>query len=190
MLHDWLNALCWLRWPRLKTTMNRLQAAALRASKARSGSPTPGGSRGTLRDAITLFDESGVLFVSDDAACIEHWRAMDWHSLFIVGREGFGQRVAVLPVGHALLEKLLDPYKAICAQALAVVQPACLIESAGLDFLDRSVAQRLSVGGLCTADLAPLPVLGIPGWWPPNSDDGFYNDPVVFRTGRQRSKSR
>jgi hypothetical protein len=194
MLHDWLNALCWLRWPRLKATMNRLQAEAARASRPAGSLSNPGGGRGRLRDAITLFDESGALFVSDDATAISHWRSMDWHALFVAGREGFEQRVAVLPVGHALLEKLLDPYKAICAHALSIAQPAGLIDttdlaSPGLDRLDRLAAQRLSGAGLRTAELSPLPVLGIPGWWPANSAAGFYNDPMVFRTGRQRSKS-
>jgi hypothetical protein len=27
----------------------------------------------------------------------------------------------------------------------------------------------------------PLPVLGIPGWWAPNENPGFYDDTQVFR---------
>jgi len=29
----------------------------------------------------------------------------------------------------------------------------------------------------------PLPVLGVPGWWPANDDLAFYDDPAVFRRG-------
>ena len=29
--------------------------------------------------------------------------------------------------------------------------------------------------------LLPLPVLGIPGWWPANENPGFYADTAVFR---------
>ena len=35
----------------------------------------------------------------------------------------------------------------------------------------------------CPADLFPLPVLGIPGWWPANADAAFYQDARVFRPG-------
>ncbi|MFN7122209.1 MAG: DUF3025 domain-containing protein, partial [Hydrogenophaga sp.] len=31
----------------------------------------------------------------------------------------------------------------------------------------------------------PLPVLGVPGWWPANEDAGFYADASVFRAPRQ-----
>jgi hypothetical protein len=27
----------------------------------------------------------------------------------------------------------------------------------------------------------PLPVLGVPGWWPDNEQAGFYDDRSVFR---------
>jgi hypothetical protein len=32
--------------------------------------------------------------------------------------------------------------------------------------------------------LAPLPVLGVPGWWPANEAPGFYDDAAVFRPTR------
>ena len=28
---------------------------------------------------------------------------------------------------------------------------------------------------------APLPVLGVPGWWPANESPAFYDDATVFR---------
>ena len=30
----------------------------------------------------------------------------------------------------------------------------------------------------------PLPVLGIPGWWPENEKEDFYDDAAVFRPAR------
>ncbi|MFG5409680.1 DUF3025 domain-containing protein [Piscinibacter sakaiensis] len=32
----------------------------------------------------------------------------------------------------------------------------------------------------------PLPVLGVPGWWPANADPAFYDDPAVFRPAPAR----
>jgi len=210
MLHDWFNALCWLRWPAIKGRLNRLQADAIVVAPA-------GGVRGPLRDAITLFDESGALFVGDDADLVARWRGFDWQALFVDGRGRFESRVRVLIVGHALLDKLLAPYKGICAHALAVEPPvrwpprwpgssddatddADVVgaapaaegdgESGWLDMLDRAVAATLDSDTLTRERLAPLPLLGIPGWWPGNSDPAFYNDALVFRHGRQRRSRR
>jgi cytochrome P450 len=36
----------------------------------------------------------------------------------------------------------------------------------------------------------PLPVLGIPGWWPANRDPSFYADAQVFRPGRSERTRR
>ena len=33
---------------------------------------------------------------------------------------------------------------------------------------------------------SPLPVLGVPGWWPDNAKLGFYDDAEVFRPRRDR----
>jgi hypothetical protein len=189
MLHDWFNALCWLRWPAIKARLNRLQADAIRA-----GTAWPG--RGRLRDTITLFDESGALLLTEDAERVEQWRSFDWQRLFVSGRSSFADQVGVLIVGHALLEKLLSPYKSVCAQALPVMQsPPPLGHGladldAALDALDQRVAQSLEADTLERSRFGPLPLLGIPGWWSANEDPAFYNDSRVFRQGRQGRERR
>jgi len=53
-----------------------------------------------------------------------------------------------------------------------------------LDFLDKKIAENLRAANCLTrpACLAPLPLAGIPGWWPSDKQDSqFYNDPLVFR---------
>ena len=192
MLHDWFNALCWLRWPSIKARLNRLQADAIAARGV-------AGARGPLRDAITSFDESGALFVSRDGEAVAAWHRFDWQTLFVTGRADFLRDVRVLLVGHALLEKLLDPYKGICAQALTVASdhrlPAVFegpaeAEPLGsgscdpLDALDRQLAPTIDAAGFGRHRLVPLPLLGVPGWWPANEDPEFYNDADVFRQRR------
>jgi hypothetical protein len=51
-------------------------------------------------------------------------------------------------------------------------------------WLDVKVAAQLQVG-LDTSDFTPLPVLGVPGWWP-RQDEDFYADASIFRPPRQR----
>src|SRR5690606_23687162 len=92
----------------------------------------------------------------------------------------------VLLFGHALMEKLVKPYKAITGHAwiVAPVSPDACRGSATLQDIDAHVAARLAQG-LSTADFSPLPVLGVPGWWE-GQDQDFYHDPAVFRPPRIR----
>ncbi|MCU0951000.1 MAG: DUF3025 domain-containing protein, partial [Burkholderiaceae bacterium] len=85
----------------------------------------------------------------------------------------------IVPVafGHALLDKLQRPYKAITAHAITLFGPAH-------QDLDAALAQHLA-GALDPAALRPLPVLGIPGWWPANAQAAFYDDAAVFRPARR-----
>jgi len=46
------------------------------------------------------------------------------------------------------------------------------------------VAAQLRPDTLHVGHLHPLPLLGVPGWWPANADPAFYDDPAVFRRAR------
>lgn len=158
--HDLFNGLVWLRCPAFKAALNHAHIAA---------PPAAPGRRGPVRDALTLLDESGLLLVAPPALQAA-LAAQDWTALFVTGRELWQQAQARV-VGHALLEKLLAPRKPLCARVLVV---------------DDLEAPRLPAA-LAPADLPPLPVLGIPGWWPPNQVAGFYADDRVFRPKRLAS---
>jgi hypothetical protein len=169
-LHDFFNGLCWLRFPRTKQRLNELQAAQIAAAGV-------GAVRGPVRDAITVFDENAAFFMGPTAL----WDALlarDWLRLFVELRPLWAQAQLVL-FGHALLEKLVAPRKAITAHVYRV-HPA----SDSIADLDAWVAQDLSAEKLGGKPFAPLPVLGVPNWWPANEDPAFYADAQVFRTAR------
>ena len=85
--------------------------------------------------------------------------------------------------GHAALEKLLTPYKSITVHVLRVAEP---FQTAGeLTGLDRALAEQLSAEQLARKPFVPLPVLGVPGWWPANEHAAFYADAEVFRPLRR-----
>ena len=85
--------------------------------------------------------------------------------------------------GHAALEKLITPYKSITVHVLRVAQP---FDAAGdLGALDAALTEHLSAEHLATKPFVPLPVLGVPGWWPANEDAAFYADADVFRPLRR-----
>lgn len=180
-LHDFFNGLIWLHWPQLKLHLNHLQAQAI----ARDG---VGGKRGKLRDAITVLDENGAIWLADPAL-VQALRAKDWPRLMVELRPLWAQS-RLWPVGHALLEKLVHPRKPMCAHVLCVAwddaQPDRWCSDAVALELDARMAQDLLVSEavLATKPFSPLPVLGVPGWWPSNEELSFYDDPLVFRGPR------
>jgi hypothetical protein len=182
-LHDFFNGLVWLTFPRIKVQLNALQAAQI----ARDG---VGKSRGPARDGATIFDENAALLVvRDDAqgeSLVDALRGHYWREAFIDKRAMFGSDAEVWSFGHALMEKLVAPRKAITAHTWVVRAGAdyfALDDGARRAWLDQHVAQQLQEQELNTASFTPMQVLGIPGWWP-QQDDEFYNDTSVFRPKR------
>jgi hypothetical protein len=177
--HDLFNALAWSRFPRLKVAMNAAHFRQLdSASKGR---------RGKQRDALTLFDESGTIVCSSKQWHLEALAAKDWRTAFQLHAGAWKDQTAVSVVGHALLEKFLHPYKSLTAHALLLYLDEALIKQPReslLQSLDDLLAEQLLAGRILNspAGLSPLPLMGIPGWWPQGEQDSaFYADPTVFR---------
>jgi hypothetical protein len=172
-LHDFFNGLCWMRFPLTKQRLNQLQAAEIATAGV-------GQVRGALRDGLTLFDENAALLQAPEAL----WDALlarDWARLFVDLRPLWAQARLVL-FGHALLEKLVSPYKSITAHVLREPVPLALGDD--LAAWDAWLAQTLHAPLLARKPFTPLPVLGVPGWWSANQDPAFYADTGVFRPRR------
>lgn len=176
-LHDFFNALIWLHWPRAKAALNARQARVITQDGV-------GAARGTVRDAATLFDENALIFLHTDDASERRLTGFDWRGVFVDGRAAWGTTCAVLPFGHALLEKLVAPYKSMTAHAWPVRVAALPTDRTSLD---AELAETLLHAELIPRDFRPLPVMGIPGWCDANEDAGFYLDTTVFRPGRRRA---
>jgi hypothetical protein len=155
-LHDLLNGLMWLRQPALKQRLNRLQAAHIAMHGV-------GPTRGALRDALTLFDEHGALWPDAPPPLAEALAARDWLALF-VNHRALWRDTRFEVFGHALLEQLATaPRKALTA------------------FVALGDPLAWSAEQWAAKPFLPLPVLGMPGWWPANEDPAFYADSKVFR---------
>jgi hypothetical protein len=175
-LHDFFNGLCWLRFPRTKAKLNRLQAEQIAAAGV---APL----RGPVRDALTVFDENAALLSAPDPL----WEALlarNWRRLFIDLRP-LWQEAHLLLFGHALLEKLVYPRKPVTAHVYRA--PTAMNSIAELDAW---VAQDVTAEKLAGKPFAPLPVLGVPGWWPENQNFSFYDDSLVFRPPKPLQESR
>jgi hypothetical protein len=172
-LHDFFNGLCWHRFPLAKRRLNQLQAAEIEAQGVRA-------TRGPVRDALTLFDENVVLMHAPD----EVWAALqarDWLRLFVDLREQW-QQVHLVLFGHALVEKLVTPYKSITGHVYRVASEVNPHDEAALDAW---LVQDLQPVKLATKPYEPLPVLGIPGWCASNAERAYYEDTTVFRPKRE-----
>lgn len=175
-LHDFFNGLIWLRFPCTKQRLNKLQAAEIAAAGV-------GAVRGRVRDALTLFDENAALLQAPEPI----WDALlarDWLRLFVTLRPLWTEARLVL-FGHALLEKLVLPYKSITAHVYRQAVPLPL--GSDLAGWDGWLASRLNSGELATKPFAPLPVLGVPEWWADNASAAFYADASVFRPSRPKT---
>jgi Protein of unknown function (DUF3025) len=168
-LHDFFNGLAWLVFPHTKRRLNTLQNAAIQADGIQT-------TRGALRDALTLFDENAALWQAPPEL-VEALRAKQWQRAFIDLRGQWHHAQPVL-FGHALLEKLVSPYKSITAHVYIAQAATESIADMGLDW---RIAQQLSAAALVPKPFIPLPVLGVPGWQTANEDPRYYDDAQVFR---------
>lgn len=184
-LHDFFNALVWLTFPKLKAQLNALQARQIEHLGV-------GKTRGTTRDAATLFDENAAfLMVSDTPeghAIVQALWSHEWHQLFVQERQQFQKHAEVMLFGHALMEKLVHPYKAITAHTLVCwVEPGFFALNLRQKCMqvDQELADQLKKIELAPTTFSPLPILGVPGWWLDQTAE-FYADTSVFRPARQK----
>ena len=179
--HDLFNVLTWLAYPRAKAALNarHYQAALTQQAQGRLN-------RGPAQDALTLFDEGGMIVAAGDAELLQDLREFAWKRLFWERRSRVEQRMRWLVFGHALYEKALEPYIGVTGRGLLLTVDAAFLDCSlaeQLAMLDERIAALIAdefVFGN-TRDLTPVPVLGVPGVWPANEDPGFYDNAGYFR---------
>jgi len=178
--HDRFNVAAWCLFPHAKAALNARHVADL----------APGcGVRSRVRDALTLFDEDGIVVASSDPSLDALVRAHRWRELFVDRRVDVTRCFACVPFGHALMEKLLAPFVGLTAKVRFVTVPPAWFDGAWperIAALDAALADALRdpLDFATPRVLAPLPVLGLPGWWDANADPQFYENRGYFRASR------
>lgn len=172
--HDLFNALAWLAFPLTKARINAMHAAQI---------PRESRKRGPLRDLLTLLDEGGAVVRCDDAALIALIREFRWKELFWAQRERVLRSMKFLVVGHAVLEKALEPWPGIACKAL-------FVDSSGSPDAKAAAWLRNLEANATPRELVPLPVFGYPGWDPANASAAYYDDTRYFRPFRRDTGQR
>jgi hypothetical protein len=179
--HDFFNALVWIVFPHAKSTINAQHAAILEErgeEEARRRSPE--------RDALTLFDEGGVVVASSSPALLRRIVDFEWKELFWNRRAELDAKVRFLAFGHAMYEQALAPYIGMVAKTVFVpvndlffmlpievqVNQADALLAAHFANRARYVSPKM---------MAPMPILGVPGWHADTGRESFYDDAVHFR---------
>lgn len=194
--HDFFNALAWCVWPRAKSTCNALHLAA----PARDHHRRPG--RGPLRDALTQFDECGIVVASTSPDVLAGLRNHEWEGVMSTRRVELLATTRFLVFGHGTWDQLRQPFVGLCAKALYRLVPP--------GWLALEAAQRQAECDLWLADWlateaegvdtdharlsprawSPLPLLGIPGVTPDNAAPAYYRDTRQFRPRRTAESKR
>ncbi|MDP2869982.1 MAG: DUF3025 domain-containing protein [Methyloversatilis sp.] len=176
--HDTFNALVWLTFPRTKAAMNQCHVAQ-RAHRADGA-----GARGPVRDALTQFDEDGLVLVSDDSALLEAIRHHRWREAMFDRRSAL-ESARVFVIGHALLDKARAPHIGLCARAHLVCSGQLGAAAADVSAarVDAWLAGQIDDGvwPRSPRDLQPLPVLGLPGMTADNTCATYFDDTRQFR---------
>ncbi len=184
--HDLFNACIWALFPQTKTLLNRLHVGQIAQHGLKQRSP--------LRHLLTQFDECGVLLVSSDASLLEAARWQQWQRLFVEQRQAWldgRPRIRAYLFGHGSYEALLNPFIGLCAKALCIqVGSDFFTQPLELQYrqLDQQVRELLSKADPSATLLSPLPLLGIPGWWPANEAVDFYDNADYFMPISPRRK--
>ncbi len=171
-LHDVMNALVWLTFPKSKRAISVAHVAL--------GVTADGKTRPRRRDVLTLFDEAGAIILSQRDDLKKLHEAHEWRALFVTHRQGFINEARPILFGHGALEQLgSNPHRGLTVKALWLP----LAHDTPVADADAWMVSHIVSGTLLAENehRLPLPIVGVPGWFAENEQADFYDDIDVFR---------
>jgi len=144
-----------------------------------------------VRDALTHFDECGIVVLSSCPELLALLQGFAWKEIFVERREEVCAHMCFVVFGHATYDSLLKPFRGLTAKAIHyTVDEAWLAQTPEeqIPAVDRLLAADFSAGRHTRPrDLHPLPLLGIPGVTPESENPDYYDDTWQFRPVRRPS---
>ncbi|MCK5639976.1 MAG: DUF3025 domain-containing protein [Gammaproteobacteria bacterium] len=185
--HDFFQYLTWIMFPKTKAIINSIHIPHARARITQGGDI---GARSPIENMLSLFDEGGAVIISSDPSLLELIREFRWKELFWERRTELASKFRCITFGHAMYEKALTPYIGMTANCILLHCDESIINQSWLEqwrWVDEQLATIFSDGEILQKpkDLAPFPILGMPGWDKNNADEAYYDNQSYFRTGRR-----
>ena len=180
--HDLFGGFIWCLFPKTKSLINHRHVQDIAEYCLTK--------RTKHRNALTLFDECGVVLAISDSKWQTWLRDHQWHKAFVEHRQEWGESIQAFMFGHANYEMLTRPYIGLTGKALFINAPDeifCKDLAMQYQYLDQVLYEKIKIEH-CLADnshLSPLPLLGVPGWHEDNKNDTFYNNTDYFRPKRR-----
>ena len=111
----------------------------------------------------------------------------EWKELFWARREELREKARFFVFGHACYEQALEPYVGMVAKTVFVPVSDfffMLTVESQLEEVDKLVANHFASRARFASPkaMAPMPVLGVPGWHFAGQDEPFYDDEKHFRS--------
>ncbi|MBQ4863565.1 DUF3025 domain-containing protein [Pseudoalteromonas sp. MMG013] len=180
--HDLFGALIWCLFPKTKSLLNKSHIDDIDQYGLKQ--------RSKHRNALTLFDECGVVMAITDEQIKTDLRAHNWHSVFVSKRTQWGKAIQPFIFGHANYEMLTQPFIGLTGKVLCIVVEtsfSTLTLQQQYAYLDDILYTRIAYEGILkdNSQMSPLPLLGIPGWCEENEDAKFYDNTDYFRAKRR-----
>lgn len=180
--HDLFNACIWALFPNTKRCLNKLHVNDITQYGLKQ--------RTKQRDALTLFDECGVVIAythdEDKVALKTH----SWLDSFWQNRDRWFSNIRPFIFGHAMYEMSLKPFIGLTAKAYFVEVPDDFFQwhlTQQYRYLDQQLTREITEKATLKNNqhLSPLPILGVPFWCDDNQCREFYLNENYFRPKRQ-----
>lgn len=180
--HDFYNACIWRLFPKSKRALNLLHINEINQFGLKP--------RTSRRDRITHFDECGVVLAYSNSSIPSLLAEHEWQQAFVDNRAEWGRCVQAFVFGHANYEMLMQPHIGLTGKWLGVEVDNAFWQAdiaQQYQILDAQVLHYIQQANSFSnrAHFKPLPLLGVPKWWPENEDPVFYQNTHYFRPKRR-----
>ncbi|MDK2594191.1 DUF3025 domain-containing protein [Pseudoalteromonas obscura] len=181
--HDFFGAMIWCLFPKTKSLLNRLHMEEIQLHGLKE--------RSRKRNALTLFDECGLVLAVRETQWQDDLRAHLWYESFFERKDYWHTSVCPFVFGHANYEMLTSPFigltgKLLCVQVEDDFYDLSLVEQ--YRHLDERLVELITVHKVLddNKQMSPIPLLGIPNWHYDVQDEAFYADESYFRPKRRK----
>jgi hypothetical protein len=178
--HDFFNMAIWAHFPRLRWALNAIHVDPT------LGPIDPRNARAPAQNVASQLDESGIIIASSSSDLLHHLAALRFKQVFWERRAEFTASTRCWVIGHGMLESLLSPHPRLSGKALLLElphEPEVYAADELRESIDARVAAIIDGWRGSAPALAPLPLLGLPGY-AEAQDAEFYDDASYFRFER------